>query len=879
MSTESLTLSDATGLFAALRDPEEAVRIAAARALTRLPLDFEASAEFRPFRAEIENRHLNWSTFLPEPELLDRIQNLVDWPAEQEFNAAAEVVANTLDPVCEVFAKVALYESLDEFNSEPLAQMAQQQGPAYFPDIQSFFRLYEFFLRRAAGFWFHWVNDQRDHYDPTTALPSWFPLREGALAASRQLEWILSRHGMKPLLDALNPVLKDGSSRRRFAAAQLIEWARRTESMSDYWRFGGGSAPADVLSKSPDLIWKYTGGRPLAHAAAPSFAPSAAAPVPTPAPPREEERAINFWLREREDNPELALNAGQTYTASCSVGKPVASNLFTGPAVPDSDVPPGGLATRWTLVPENVTLTPLDPRIVVAPSGVIEFDLLIPCTGDSEIISTNLTPTAKNAGVTLVIRVGQSIYRECRITLDSATKVVADIPAIALRHAALQTTHEWTTPPGTVNLFVLMPGKALISGSSRGAPFPPGEMVDLETAPPILTNPVDQVRTAAEAFRAKWSSYLNDIDPADLVKRLAGNLPQYDWDSFDDLSDSAHAASWQSAATSPELWNLAFYGKKLYDTLFPKGSKLRLWLDGLPAGQRVNVVWRPDSGAGFAAYIPWELLYRADVTKGLPVDATQFWGLSYRLEYTASRPPDCHSASLGAPLEACCTSVLFFGNSAKEPASAESQWQRQVWNTLAAAGNTCAVPGSGAATPKIEIERALAEPESVLPSGKGTVAVLYLYCHYDSSTGAPILRFGLDSSNPDDVLQETELSTGPLVSYPLVFANACSTAGAGVFAANYLTRHFFDRGARAFIGSHCKVPPVLASRFAMIFFHFLLRLEDQQKKPMAAGEAMSQSRIFLWRHYKNIGGLLYSYLNQYDLYLASESELRTLVSH
>jgi hypothetical protein len=37
---------------------------------------------------------------------------------------------------------------------------------------------------------------------------------------------------------------------------------------------------------------------------------------------------------------------------------------------------------------------------------------------------------------------------------------------------------------------------------------------------------------------------------------------------------------------------------------------------------------------------------------------------------------------------------------------------------------------------------------------------------------------------------------------------------------------------------------------------------------------MSQTRLFLWTHYKNIGGLLYSYVNRYDLALASEDELR-----
>jgi hypothetical protein len=45
---------------------------------------------------------------------------------------------------------------------------------------------------------------------------------------------------------------------------------------------------------------------------------------------------------------------------------------------------------------------------------------------------------------------------------------------------------------------------------------------------------------------------------------------------------------------------------------------------------------------------------------------------------------------------------------------------------------------------------------------------------------------------------------------------------------------------------------------------------------MAAGEAVTQARLFLWTHYRNIGGLFYSHVNQYDLFLAREDEVRAL---
>jgi hypothetical protein len=45
------------------------------------------------------------------------------------------------------------------------------------------------------------------------------------------------------------------------------------------------------------------------------------------------------------------------------------------------------------------------------------------------------------------------------------------------------------------------------------------------------------------------------------------------------------------------------------------------------------------------------------------------------------------------------------------------------------------------------------------------------------------------------------------------------------------------------------------------------------KKPMAAGEALTQARLFLWTRYRNIGGLFYTYVHQYELFMATNTEL------
>ena len=89
-----------------------------------------------------------------------------------------------------------------------------------------------------------------------------------------------------------------------------------------------------------------------------------------------------------------------------------------------------------------------------------------------------------------------------------------------------------------------------------------------------------------------------------------------------------------------------------------------------------------------------------------------------------------------------------------------------------------------------------------------------------------------------------------------------------------LEQSFFERGVRAFIGTETKVPSRLASKFAWLFFQFFYRQVDPF--PIAAGEALTQARMFLWTQYKNVGGLFYSMTNEYDLYLISNGEVPSL---
>jgi hypothetical protein len=209
--------------------------------------------------------------------------------------------------------------------------------------------------------------------------------------------------------------------------------------------------------------------------------------------------------------------------------------------------------------------------------------------------------------------------------------------------------------------------------------------------------------------------------------------------------------------------------------------------------------------------------------------------------------------------------LLYWGNKAGDEVAEEARWQAGEykmwkWSKL--------LPDPAGPDLKRQLILALDRPSPA------PVGVLYFYCHCSVGDGTQLcLRFG-NTSKREDTLSRTELSRRGLPDGPLVFANACATAQADPHGTSELEQTFFQRGVRAFIGTETKVPIQLASKFAWLYFNFFYRLADSA--PMAAGEALTQARMFLWTQYRNVGGLFYSITNQYDLYLASDREVLSL---
>jgi len=297
---------------------------------------------------------------------------------------------------------------------------------------------------------------------------------------------------------------------------------------------------------------------------------------------------------------------------------------------------------------------------------------------------------------------------------------------------------------------------------------------------------------------------------------------------------------------------------------FPRNTVLRSVIDDLVPGQKINISWLPSAGDGYVPHVPWGLLFVKPPEDG-PIDAGLFMGLRYRINYT-SREIQNASKALGRQDKSISANLFYWDNQPDDPVFMEAAWQQQQFSALQI--NKVFVPATTGDAAKTELVNMLHEPVSPL-------ALMYLYCHCSVGDGNnnPVLRFGA-SSAPKFLISRTELGLNEFRDRPLVFANACTTAAADPYSANELASAFFRRQCRAYIGTEIKVPIVFASRFAFIFFNFFYRKIDPE--PMAGGEAIAQTRLWLWVNYRNIGGLFYNYVNQYGLFMADDDEVKQL---
>ncbi len=628
----------------------------------------------------------------------------------------------------------------------------------------------------------------------------------------------------------------------------------------------------------------------------PAQQPAKAEAQPTAVEPTQEtERRIGIWIGEADKPANRGLRIGQSYLLNFKVGAPVEGSLAEGEdtVVPPSDVPPGGLPTIWRVVAHDVELTAVgaDTTAKATPieDGTLcwsaQFDLLIPETGDSLVRQLNIKPLKADPRIDVIVMARGETYRQFKIALSASenpdvsqtnpSTIVSEQVFAPAMQVGVKFLHEWTTPSGRLDIKIIEGPRAWATGYVNGNDiFEPSCPWGMQAQ---VDGPLKNVRDAAEALRTKLQKHFDNIDADDLAARLsrwpASNKPPY-WPAGPIEADQAHQDAWKEMAVSAELRLLAFHGRSLFDVFFPKTSKLRSLMEQLSPGTRLDIAWVAESGAGFVSHVPWGFMFLGDVpAEGQPIDPLKFLGMRCRVAYTCYQVPSS-SRALGALKATHRAHFLYWGAGEKDATANEARWQRDLFKSwdnqifVPNQGAQAAMPGAAAPTYRAELLKLLSKPE---PS---PTSLLYLFCQSDTETNnAPVLRFG-ETNDPGNLVQQMDFGTTALTDRPLIFANACGTASADTYQANLLEKTFFDRDCRAFLGTEIKVPIVLASRFAAIFFHFLYRKLDPA--PIAAGEAAAQTRLFLWTQYCNLGGLFYCYINQYDLYVADTKEIEEL---
>jgi hypothetical protein len=530
-----------------------------------------------------------------------------------------------------------------------------------------------------------------------------------------------------------------------------------------------------------------------------------------------------------------------------------------------TDVPESGLQARWVVASSTVQILGVTHGGTILKRGdtwVAQFDLPIPGQGDSDTVALAICTTSAPGELALTLFVGGGEYRKLLVKLDRGAEVADDIVCTVPAHLNLRTTHEWTTPPEHIVMSVVGQAASIITVSG---PNDYGT-VEWKANKTSLNNPIQNVRKALEDFRVKAEPHLENVDMADMENRLqSGQWKTYNWSPLLRYADPAHNQAMEALRTTSQMRALANEGYALFNACFPHGSDLRTIIERLQPGSRIELLWTGQGNPEWVSHVPWALMYLNPVKSTEPVDCERFLGLRFRIGSKAWESKAAPTSALGDPAAVNSLNFLYWGSDPKDEVGVQSSWQRAAF---AKWPHQVFVPDLGATNPKQQVVTALETP---VPD---PVAILYFYCHCSVKDGSdPVLQFGETSKTPD-IVGVSDIYQGRLESGPLVFANACTTSASHPQGTSELESRFFSRGIRAFVGAETKVPVRLASRFAWLFFQFFLRKVDHD--PMAAGEALTQARLFLWTQFCNPGGLFYCFVNRYDLYLASKVEVENL---
>lgn len=311
------------------------------------------------------------------------------------------------------------------------------------------------------------------------------------------------------------------------------------------------------------------------------------------------------------------------------------------------------------------------------------------------------------------------------------------------------------------------------------------------------------------------------------------------------------------------LVKLAEWGRTAYQAFFGEDRPNKILTS------RLNETVAPTFVSELTPF-PWEVLFEGseeDYERGNP---DRFWGLRYTPARILNPEKDVTDYVLEqaqpSDMLFCLHHRLLQAHKQERP-EIERLVRATARDRFTLLGRTCNLTNGNACDPLSD--------DLLKYLYKASHNMLHFACHcQEGKRGDTLLISFIKDEEIEENALVLELETykfllrqGQFLCQPLVFLNACQSAGGAdeLRRTFNLPKVFIQHGAAAVIATACPVPDLFAAAFAKVFYEFFLRglvVEDEATgekgvRLMTIGEALRATRWYFLREYNNPLGLAY----------------------
>lgn len=856
---------DILPLFRATHDPVQIVQVAAGRAIRELLLGEPASradAIEPPPYGLLKDPRVTAALWTPPytaamdlassaPNRSQILEGFVSTPRDQAtagFLDLAHPRHDRDDPQNRVS------------QAEHVTKWIAREGANWVPEIDSLFRIYLALFDRATAQRLDWIGKAGGGGTNRVEV---VPLTFGDLIASWELAWSASRAPRSAFVNEVVPQLASKSPKVRWAAAQFIEEAAKLQGTSRR-EYGGGTAPGfgspDAAPASEASLedkdtatktgwFRYVVSPPIVFPPAPAAEQTLRDPEP---------RFANVVFARDNDgqagapiDDTVVLKARRWYWIEVSI-----------------KTKPGGIKTEGQ---KDDPVRPVHQKgpidlLVAADSEEFEFKsqlqpITLPPTGDSthsaffRLRSLPLSElSSKSARIDL-----RFFYR---FNLIEHFVVTAEIGSDEeTRPIVVQSKKQQSIARDYLDLDDFLPRQMNIHVTRKDEVFHLRFVLEGDGA-------------AAVILRARSTFTYQDLETTlEELRAILENLVDNDY------RDHAEVSKFKALES---IRRLAHFGHDLWLGFFRKNpgsdlDKFGLALKNRPIGSGALIQISMPDLAGAPFLFPWAILYDQSIPEKqneLP-DPNGFWGYRYAIEQLL--PGNQKNVDKPKQIDDLMRMAFMLWEPFKNAPE-----QKELMADL----STRASPGLKISDPPLTRKREFYDVATKLED-----AILYFYAHGHTKRPKPaseqpalhkmvmlqmdqlpddsparrtlgilLKRLQREDSEPDKsfiVLSQAILYYSDILenvnafpAEPFVFLNICESAGMIPLSGENFVSLFLELGARAVLGTECKMTINFAHPFARVFLSEVLRGE-----PLAQA-LRSSRRYFLDRN--NPLGLAYT---------------------